>query len=356
MRNFSPGRGKEIGLYNIAQRKLIPKASIKDQSCRPWFYGRDLDTDDKLTDIEGVAHRIINEIIVSEKAPNRFSPQAQALAFFVNVQDQRTVEAVARQNEMLNKMGKHVLQRALTDPDLLLYLPKVKLNLTDPFEELLSQAVTTTPVLYDLRIKLLRNVTNTPFITSDNPVVKHNRIYQELLDRVLGLANEGLQILLPISSRLSIMFYDDKAYDVGSKGTTVVDIRSPIYVAELNAMQWLSAHHNILFASGTDPALIHAEADRFVSLRDAERMDLIVTPASAAPGRKSEIVSLKSRPSAARMSLPSVRPKVKPKPIRDFEVLPLRNPGWVRHVRRAAKALEAGTITIDQFVRVTERP
>jgi len=180
LRNFSSGERRCIGLFNIASGKLVEQASIKDQAYRDYFYGKDLKTENRLAKIEGEADRVIAEIIRTGRPPVRYQTDFGTLCIFIMIQDNRTVKSVTTLNEMAEKLAKALLSRNINDPEMLKHLPDLKLETTHPFSILLRQALVVEPLIHDLRLKVLHNVSGVPFITSDHPVVKHNQLYKRL--------------------------------------------------------------------------------------------------------------------------------------------------------------------------------
>jgi hypothetical protein len=111
--------------------------------------------------------------------------------------------------------------------------------------------------VYDLKVKLLRNETDCGFVTSDNPVVRHNQYYEgnDYFGQT-GWAQVGLQVFLPVSPKCLYLFYDGATYGVGAKSSSVVSVTSVKDVEALNALQWLNALENVYFAPGTEQAVV----------------------------------------------------------------------------------------------------
>ena len=219
MRHFSVD-DSSIGIYNLRSGKIIERGSIKHQACRDWFYGRDGKAEHALGRIEGGASKVLRQIIESGKPPTRYSNNHRVLATFLLIQSARTAQAAAEANEMTNKVGKLMLGNALTDPSLLAALDDLTIQLTEPAAEALRPVVLATPLILDLKIKLLHNVSSTPFLLGDHPAIKHNGLYSGAEVSVLGLANLGLQFLMPISPDYAVVFYDEKAYSLGNPPAT----------------------------------------------------------------------------------------------------------------------------------------
>ena len=167
--------------------------------------------------------------------------------------------------EATDKFFKAVYRDQLDDPD------DYKIGFDNPVLMSLQVSSLMVPAIYDLKIKLFRNATGTAFVTSDNPIVRHNQ-YFEGNDHAghAGLGQAGLQIFLPLSPKYLCVFYDAQTYKIGDKSSRIVAISSTEDVAALNALQWLNAHENIYFAGGQE-ALVESQAPRVVGRRRNEK-------------------------------------------------------------------------------------
>ena len=356
MRKFSPD-DRSIGLYNLHSGAWTTQASIKDQAWRPYLYGKDLETENKLAKLEGVTDNILKEVISSGRPPPRFSDAFYTMVMFVIAQEFRTVEAAAYQNEMASKLCKHILKRELKASELLEMLPDITLELTDPFERMLSHVVEMSPIVHDLKLKLIRNRSGVPFITSDHPVVLHNQLYQNNPERrPLGLACEGLQIILPISAELALIFYDPGAYRVGRIGSDIVHITAAKEAENMNGLQWMRASQNILFPPGVDVDQLRASAAVYMPIRNEQRVELSSQVFMTPGGRRAELVSTDRSPQKTTLALSAIHTRTSPKPLHPFTGFPVRNETWVEKVIGLADALKNGRISFNEFVVATRRP
>jgi Protein of unknown function (DUF4238) len=159
----------------------------------------------------------------------------------------------------------------IKDPELLRSLPDLRITLTNAVSESIRQSLPGAPVLYDLKYKLIRNTSNWAFITSDAPVVLHNRMFENISDRAaLGFANIGLQILLPLGPWRVMLFYDEAAYDVGVKTSNLMRLCNPQHARLINQLQWEVAHENLYLSPETDPSEVLQDAEQLAHLRHTE--------------------------------------------------------------------------------------
>jgi hypothetical protein len=113
----------------------------------------------------------------------------------------------------------------------------------------------------DLKVRILRNETRNPFVTSDDPAVQVNRFYSQRLGpryRAAGLANAGLMFFLPLSPRHVLVRYDGDVYTcpVGEH------ISSDQDVFAVNTLQFVKAHQNVFFADWADAEKISEQLQR----------------------------------------------------------------------------------------------
>jgi hypothetical protein len=341
--------GASVGLSNLRTGKTVTGASIKHQACRDWFYGRDGKAERALSDIEGAAATVLRRIINTNRPPKRYSDDHRILATFLLIQSARTATAAADADEMVNKLGKLVLRHAIDDPELLAALDDVTISLTEPAAEALRPAVLETPVILDLKVKLLRNISTTPFILGDHPAVKHNSLYRDAAVSVLGLANVGLQILLPISPAHTIVFYDEAAYTLGNAASNVIQVSSNQIVLAINELQWAAAHQNVYFRPDSSPQEWRPAPDRLGALRQDEHVAVDEGEGRIVGGRLGKIITVQTHRQSRGLNMPLFRNRIAALPLADVGTLPLRDPSWAYQVHRLTKALNEGAISPETF-------
>jgi hypothetical protein len=351
LRRFSQD-GSSIGLHHLRSGRRIEGASLRHQACRDWFYGRDGHIEKVLSQFEGEASGVLLSIEETLRPPRRYSADHRTLATFLHIQAQRTAQAVSEANEMLNKMGKSMLRRRLKDPELLVALDNVEMSLTDPTDMTLRRAILDTPVILDLKFKLLHNVSGAPFVLGDHPVIKHNQLYQGGPISLIGLANVGLQILLPIGPNLMVAFYDEAAYALGDKTSNVVRVVAAKDVRALNEMQWANALENVYFSPPADAVDWIAE-NRLAEIRRDQHVTLRESPVDDPGGRRGVMLTMQTRLPSQDLSMPLFRPRITAPALADEFDVPLRDPEWAFGVHRLKDALDRGEISFDAFWRLT---
>jgi Protein of unknown function (DUF4238) len=131
-------------------------------------------------------------------------------------------------------------------------------------------------ILDDLKVVLVRNRSEVPFFTSDDPAVLTNRWHlhnSRKLGRTFGLQSAGAIMLLPISPSVLCMAYDGDVHSVSHSGGWV-DLKSDADADALNQHQYLNCRANIFFRDDGHGPEVHESVLRIHSLRPAQRHKL----------------------------------------------------------------------------------
>jgi hypothetical protein len=119
-----------------------------------------------------------------------------------------------------------------------------------------------------LACKLLRAPDGVSFITSDNPVLALNQFCSgaERFRNFVGFAKSGFQLVMPISPKLCVFFYDARVYKVGLRRHRLVPV-SAADVEIVNALQMQSAEEFVLFHEPTLESEVKKLVARYAALR-----------------------------------------------------------------------------------------
>ena len=99
----------------------------------------------------------------------------------------------------------------------------------------------------DLSLKILRSPTPNTFICSDNPVVFYNQLLEDNSPYShCGVASKGLQIFVPISPRVTLIFYDKDVYQVGSSNDREILVLRTDDADQLNGLQYADRPDSML--------------------------------------------------------------------------------------------------------------
>jgi len=247
LRNFSyQNNKKQIGVFNINNELFIARAKLKTQGSKNFFYGYDGEIEDNLADIEGKLAQIIKYIIDKNEIPKKGTIEHLDLLHFVALTDLRNPVRIEGMKDMLSEMKKSLLKlHPKTDTKKL--IPEmthdefVKLSLSNIPEIILN--------ISDLDFKLLINKTQAPFIASDFPVVKYNQYLEQKkwAQSKSGYGLVGLQIFIPITSKITIIFFDNAIYKVGNRKQKTVEITEKDDIEQLNILQFINCFENVFF-------------------------------------------------------------------------------------------------------------
>ncbi len=286
LRNFSIGEsGKAIGIFNIHSGLYVPSGKLRTQAYGTYFYGADTAFEDRLGIFEGRTAPIIAEILRGNRLPAALSQDHHALLAFTVLQHSRTAYAAEEQNELIDKLVKAVFAK---DPRLEVDLDDFCVRFTNSTRRTLVLAARCLPLAFDLKFKLMLNISVLPFITSDNPVVFYNQFLEprKTEGATTGLACKGLQIFLPLSPTHCVVFYDRDVYKVGSRRAVPVELASVSEICAINRLQCINALNSVYFNDSISEAQVRtavggamrfrrstkAKVDEYVGPTDAEGM------------------------------------------------------------------------------------
>jgi len=270
---FSWDDKKAINIYNINNQKIILGGNLKNQCCEPYFYGQNSTVESAFGDLENIASRIINQIISSNSAPKLGTKEYHTILTYVLLQLSRTKYAVDAEDELIDTLIKYLIEKegTLTREE----LNQIQIKSSDPAALLLGTMAQIIPIAMDLMCKILINKTNINFITSDNPVVLYNRACEQ--SKVLshtGLASKGLKIILPISPKHILLFYDERIYKVGARKQRFADVTIDNDVKQFNDLQWLNALENIYFNDASLQPEIQRGASKNIRKRYTKKVHI----------------------------------------------------------------------------------
>ena len=218
LRRFCSGSDRQIALYNLKSGQTVEAAPIKSQCSRDYFYTKNPIFEEGFAKIEGEQERLLSQIIASQSVPARGSVDRGLLSSGVMFQAGRTATTVANVDHMTNQFGKALLRLHFTkedQTDLLEYLPKIDITITDAVMDAVREHLNMWPLIDDLDCTLFLNDTDEDFLTSDHPVALCNSLpVSHAFDRRTGFSSRGLIIVYPISPRALLFLSDAEVYKV----------------------------------------------------------------------------------------------------------------------------------------------
>ncbi len=344
MRLFASEGDNRIGVFVIDRRKFVPRAPIRGQACRDYFYGKDGRTESALGNIEGHAARIFGEIARDLRLPAAFSRDRERLIFYIAMQHARTVGAVEQHNEGLEKVAKSILRTKAElegNSGIVEALDRVRIRRTNAVSELMGYTAVGANLLADLKLVLIENGSAVPFIASDTPVVFHNRLYEGQHISVTGFANVALQFFLPLGPRLALFGFDGAAYEVATDAREVVQLDDLSDVMLINDLQWESAHAVILAEPDTPEHLLQASASAWAAPRKRERTVFREAVVEESDDQMRTRHGSGAAPSTVALDLSFVRCSLPlPEPLGTWEIPPFRDADRVARVDRMFEQMD----------------
>lgn len=252
---------KNVGVYVVSSDKNIPSAPIKSQSSGDYFYSENMKIEHALGKMEELSKSVIDKIIANPKV-RLTKEELYTLYVFTMMQEGRTLAQVNYIQEYVNAMlrtvaKKHfeVLRKNSEEQDregiTEEMIDKVLFNLNQPGVFALGTQTLLINTCIDLECKILINGTKTPFITSNNPAALYDQFMERMGNQTYALGSRGLQIYLPLTPILGIMYYDPKCYKLGDRKKTYVEITQDNDICELNKLTASNAENILYYKPGS---------------------------------------------------------------------------------------------------------
>jgi hypothetical protein len=226
---------RAINLYNIDRDLFIPDAPVRSQCSGDYFYGKDPLLEEAMQSIERPYGGIAKEIL--EPGYHLTDQHREFLKLFWLLQYLRTEAASKRAVEMSEAMAS-AIDKSQED---------FRLQIRDAIQMAMRAFTELMKTVSDLKVCLIRNRSNTPFVTSDDPAVLTNRWYLQSAPNTglsFGLRNAGDLLLLPISSTVLCLGYDGDVYSV-SHVNGWADIRRDADADAFNQQQYVNCRANL---------------------------------------------------------------------------------------------------------------
>lgn len=239
------GNKKQIGILNLKSGFYFQTATLKNQASRSYFYGKDLIIEDALGILESAYSLLVDSIIKNNKLPKRGSFDHYLLTQFIIITGIRNPIQSKTSKESFDKFIELLKSRGPRADNIENWETSI-----DGFKKFaFSQLMIITEMCLDLEFKLLKNNTKTPFITSDNPLIKYNQFLEKrkFHGSATGFASLGLQLFIPLSPELLIIGYDHGIYKIGNRKQEIINVIDKQDIDNLNILQFINCYENVLF-------------------------------------------------------------------------------------------------------------
>ena len=238
LKPFSQGQsGKAINVFNIDRLCSIQNAAVKHQCSGDYFYGEDLRVEKWLQNFESRYAQMIREI--HQPGYSLTVEHATQLKKFWLIQYLRTDAASRRTVEMTTEVEDAAGVAA----------QQFKLNIKEAVQIAMGIFPQVEHVIDDLKICLVRNRSLQPFITSDDPAILTNRWYsydRRTIGESPGLISAGALLLLPLSSEILCLGFDDGLHQIITSNGWFTTKRDSD-VQSFNQHQLINCQANIYF-------------------------------------------------------------------------------------------------------------
>ena len=257
LRNFATDIEKPAKMRRLINQLDVVNQSwrfnigLNDQCQSPYLYGKTPELEKVLNDFEGEFATVFREII-NDKHNKINDPHTELyLRYFALLSILRTPRQKSYAEDFLNDVVNKITEKNFPD-----YEGGLEVSYHG-FYHLVVGNLTHFTVSLDGMKSLVVNSDEGLFVTSDNPVIRHNQAFQHIskTHANLGFLSKGLQIIFPISSEKLIMFYDEDSYKISNSSpiATVEDVKM------LNDLQVLNCDNSVYFS--------RREATKFIPQR-----------------------------------------------------------------------------------------
>lgn len=300
-------RDAAINVFNLDRDRFFPNAPVKNQCSGDYFYGKDERLESAIRLIESAYATVLRDMRASRATVN--TGHKTVLRRFWLLQFMRTEAASRRSVEMAAKFDATIGAKTLS----------FKFDIKNAVQLAMRTYADVMSAVDDLKVCLIRNRTNVPFITSDDPAVLTNRWYLEdsrIRGRSFGLQSSGLLALLPLTPTLYFVAYDGDVYSLPHEHG-FLDVRRTDDIRALNQHQILNCFanlylHNLVHADElrsqirmSMPNRLHSRHATHIAIEDRAEGEYtryrVVTPAEAQASGESAILhseTLHCRPTA----------------------------------------------------------
>ncbi|MEX1376520.1 MAG: DUF4238 domain-containing protein [Eubacteriales bacterium] len=242
---------KSVGKFVVDSSIYIPNASIRETGKIKYYYGRDNELEDYFMEIENVASIVIKKILKNKSIPPKDTEDYDILIFFIILLEARVQKIGDYSNNQISIISRIALEMEKANGSSKLQdinIENYDVKYTVPTLINLKAAANIYRIIADLNCCLVISDTSRKFITSDNPVVRYNYLYN--LKKYIGnygLGNVGIQLFFPISPKYCLYFYDDVMYNKNPNNDGNFHINEARYIDKLNLLFYMNSYSFLLF-------------------------------------------------------------------------------------------------------------
>jgi len=251
LRNFAED-GDIIYSYNFDSNKCNP-VSINSICQESYFYGQNLEIESQLSQFEGKIAKLYTKILSEKTVKNLNKEELHDLLFSITLQKDRTRNKRDDGIDLweylwVNKYSQFILPLLKSHN---LDLDQANKEILDHSENLwifdIIEADIDYPLISDLDIFIVENLSDINYIIGENPVVLNNNfsLYREYSS---GLQSPGLQIWFPFHPKLALLFIDSDSYEYSPTNQDLIQLSKRIDIEKINLLQLFSTGNNLFFS------------------------------------------------------------------------------------------------------------
>lgn len=226
--------GKNIGIYVIKNNLIINQSPIKNTMSKDYFYSKDQTIEDSLSEIEGLCMLAFHKL-VNNHDYNLHEVERLNILTYVMIQLGRTTYMSKKLSDDVNEMSLEIFRRCSGEKQL---DPHLEFRFNEPPLFSLSVFAGMIINMADLSFKLvcIGSKCDSFFVTSDCPAFIINPYFDFLgYTGVKILGYKGVCLMMPLTPKLVILFYDSNIYKVGNRKEKVV-INEPKDIETINML------------------------------------------------------------------------------------------------------------------------
>ncbi|MBZ9751705.1 DUF4238 domain-containing protein [Deinococcus sp. HMF7604] len=245
LRNFAtrldlPSK-KRVQIHQLDVNNLTWRYNIglKDQCQSPYLYGKGPELENLLKDFEGEFASVFRTVI-SDGAKSLREPYIELyIRYFAILSLLRTPRQQRYLDDSLNNLVSQIVDNNYPE-----YKDQLRIQY-DGFFHLAIGHLSHFAISLDGMRPILVHSRDAQFVTSDNPVIRHNQILRAYnkTHPCLGFLAKGLQIFIPLSPQYMIILFDEDAYK--AKGEFFECSQEDIRL--LNGLQVLNCDSSVYF-------------------------------------------------------------------------------------------------------------
>lgn len=248
--------GKQISLYNKQTGVFVNnKASIKHVASKDYFYGQDGVLEEMLGSVEAKVSPIYKKLITSEAPLALSDEEYQFFCLYIMLCNERsllsgdTFESLKKE-QLRVSLEMHQAHGNYLDID-----PNAidDLEVEIPCFNSIRSVFKYHPIILDLKLILIKNISEADFITSDCPTIKYNLwALKRCLYSGWGSGSVGIMFFIPISPRYAVCMYDSTVYSVSGEQRSVLTLKQKTQINEINKLMLLNSYR-VVFLPGNMP-------------------------------------------------------------------------------------------------------